>query len=65
MRNPLCWLGLHWWRYDEEWEPSFWADIVTRWQMIARCRWCKKEEKIADERFDPDTGDWINTNIWT
>lgn len=57
----LCWLGLHDWHYRSIWEPSFNAMIVTGFKEIRVCRRCDLREILADDSFDPTTGELIET----
>lgn len=52
----LCRLRIHSWFVDTRWEPSFYADIVTRALTTATCRRCGECKVLMDARFDEQSG---------
>lgn len=58
----LCRLGFHNWLYRSVWEPSFDAMIITGFKEIRICRRCDRREVVADDSFDPATGEPIEAD---
>lgn len=52
-------MNYHSWVYNTKYFPNIYAEIVTRYTVTRKCRWCGEHKILEDWHYDPETGDFV------
>ena len=59
IKKLLCKMNYHSWVYNTKYFPNIYAEIVTRYTVTRKCRWCGEHKILEDWHYDPETGDFV------